>query len=318
MGSIDPRALMSFRAVAMHGSFAAAARELGWTQPALSQHVTRLEERLGATLVTRSVKGVQLTDAGSRLLHHADLIDAHLERAVREFSGLNDGGGRTVRLLAFPSACSSIVAPAMSELLAKPGGNGTHIDLEQREPHEAPQILRSGGADLAIVFRYEETDLTGIENEFEVIPLGRDPLQLIVQKRRVSNSSQTSRRLAEHADDRWVAGCPICREHFLRMTRREGFSPDIRHSTDDLMVVQELVSRDMSVSVVPRLSLENYRHPDIHAFDLLGRDGRELLILLAKNEVRTEVFEVCKALFQAARRVLDDVRRPEFLATQAN
>lgn len=302
---IDPRALMSFRAVAQHGSFAAAARELGWTQPALSGQVSRLEEGLGATLVIRTVKGVQLTEAGRRLLHHAELIDGHLARAAREVAGLREEGARTVRVVSFPSACTSIVAPAMSELIARAGSRaGPTIELEQQEPFSVPELLRRGEADAALVFRYDEEDLRGLESEFEVLPIGWDPLQLIVSQRRGA-ASQSARRLADHAHDRWVAGCPSCRQHFLRIAEREGFSPDIRHATDDYMVVQELVARDMSVSVVPRLSLISYRHPGIRAFGLGEHDGRRLMILLPRDETRSEVREVVAALRRAAARVLD-------------
>jgi len=304
--AIDPRALMSFRAVAEHGSFAAAARELGWTQPALSGQVSRLEESLGATLVTRTVKGVQLTEAGKHLLHHAQIIDGHLARAAREVAGIVGEGARTVRVVAFPSACTSIVAPAMSELIARNGDRqGTTIELEQQEPFAVPELLRRGAADVALVFRYDEHELAGLEEEFDLIPIGWDPLQLIVSQRRGAGSAHSAHRLVDHAADRWVAGCVSCRQHFLRIAAREGFTPDIRHATDDYMVVQELVARDMSVSVVPRLSLISYRHPGIRAFGLGERDGRQLMILVAKDEVRAEVREVLSALRRAAVRVLD-------------
>ncbi|GAA1598964.1 LysR family transcriptional regulator [Leucobacter chromiireducens] len=305
---IDPRALMSFRAVAEHGSFAAAARELGWTQPALSSQVRRLEESLGVTLVTRTVKGVQLTEPGRRLLHHAEIIDGHLERAAREVAGLVDEGQRTVRVVAFPSACTSIVASAMSELLARgsAGEPGTAIELEQQEPFAVPELLRRGTADVALVFRYEGEASPDFGAEVTEIPIGWDPLQLIVSQRR--GSTGTKRRpLAEHARDRWVTGCPACRQHFLRIAEREGFVPDIRHATDDYMVVQELVARDMSVSVVPRLSLLSYRHPGVRAFGIGEGDGRQLLIVHAKGEVRQEVHDVVAALERAAARVLDPV-----------
>ena len=303
---IDPRALMSFRAVAEHGSFAAAARALGWTQPALSGQVRRLEEGLGVTLVTRTVKGVQLTEAGRRLLHHAELIDGHLARAVREVASLVNEGARTVRVVAFPSACTSIVAPAMSELIARVDGrDGPTIELELQEPAAVPDLLRRGSADIALVFRYEDEARANWDAEFEMIPIGWDPLQLIVSQRRTNGANPAARRLSDHSRDRWVTGCPSCRQRFLRIAAREGFTPDIRHATDDYMVVQELVARDMSVSVVPRLSLISYRHPGVRAFGLGETDGRELMILLSKNEVRSEVRDVVSALRHAAARVLD-------------
>ncbi|MBL3700654.1 LysR family transcriptional regulator [Leucobacter luti] len=304
---IDPRALMSFRAVALHGSFAAAARELGWTQPALSSQVSRLEEGLGVTLVTRTVKGVQLTEAGERLLHHAEAIDGHLARALREVTGLADDTARTVRVVAFPSACTSIVAPAMSELSARADGRDSiTIELEQQEPFAVPELLRRGDADIALVFRYDGEPPQELDAELAVTPIGWDPLQLIVSQRRGTPGVQR-RTLLEHRRDRWVAGCPACRQHFLRISEREGFVPDIRHATDDYMVVQELVARDMSVSVVPRLSLLSYRHPGIRAYGLEEGDGRQLMIVHARDEARAEVRDVAAALQRAAARVLDPI-----------
>ena len=77
----DPRRLLVFREVARAGSLAGAARELGWTQPAVSQHVRRLEETTGAPLVVRAGRGVALTDAGRVLLRHADAVAEQLEAA---------------------------------------------------------------------------------------------------------------------------------------------------------------------------------------------------------------------------------------------
>lgn len=302
---------MSFRAVAEHGSFAAAARELGWTQPALSSQVRRLEESLGVELVIRTVKGVQLTATGTRLLHHAEIIDGHLARAAREVAGLIDDDARTVRVVAFPSACTSIVAPAMSELLARGSGREqVTIELEQQEPFAVPELLRRGATDVALVFQYDDETAsefsTGEAGEFVTIPIGWDPLQFIVSQRRGIPSSKR-RTLAEYSGDRWVAGCPACRQHFLRIAAREGFTPDIRHATDDYMVVQELVARDMSVSVVPRLSLVSYRHPGVRAFGIGEGDGRRLMIMHARGEQRPEVQEVITALTRAAGRVLDHI-----------
>src|SRR3954453_13859780 len=72
MGSMDPRFLRSFVVVARRGSFSAAARELGYTQSAVSQHIAVLEADLGAALLHR--RPVTPTEAGTRLLEHAGAI----------------------------------------------------------------------------------------------------------------------------------------------------------------------------------------------------------------------------------------------------
>lgn len=61
------QALTMFESAARLASFTAAARELGSTQPAVSQRVVQLEESLGAPLFERGHRGVTLTEDGARL-----------------------------------------------------------------------------------------------------------------------------------------------------------------------------------------------------------------------------------------------------------
>ena len=64
---LDVRLLQTFREVAMRGSFSLAAEELGFTQPAISQHLARLERHLGVKVLERTARGVTLTPAGEAL-----------------------------------------------------------------------------------------------------------------------------------------------------------------------------------------------------------------------------------------------------------
>src|SRR6187402_340142 len=66
--TVDPKRLLIFRAVARAGSISAAARELGWTQPAVSQHLRALERTAGCTLLLRGAGGIELTEPGRMLL----------------------------------------------------------------------------------------------------------------------------------------------------------------------------------------------------------------------------------------------------------
>ena len=60
--------LRAFEAAARHGSFTAAAQELGLTQAAVSHQVRSLEEHLGHPLFQRLPRGLKLTEAGGALL----------------------------------------------------------------------------------------------------------------------------------------------------------------------------------------------------------------------------------------------------------
>lgn len=68
---MDDFRLRVFTTVARLGGFTAAARELGVSQPAVSQHVSELEKELGCSLLERSREGVTLTTDGERLLGYA-------------------------------------------------------------------------------------------------------------------------------------------------------------------------------------------------------------------------------------------------------
>ena len=59
------------RAIADEGSFTGAALSLGYSQPAISQMVRRLEQRTGTVLVERVGRNVRLTEAGQVLARHA-------------------------------------------------------------------------------------------------------------------------------------------------------------------------------------------------------------------------------------------------------
>src|SRR6187200_301455 len=95
---LDVRRLQMLRTVAREGSLSAAARTLGYTQPAISHHMARLEDEVGTVLLTRLGHGVQLTDAGVALVEHADGVLSRLS-AAEEDVGLSPAYA--------PDACAS-------------------------------------------------------------------------------------------------------------------------------------------------------------------------------------------------------------------
>ena len=97
---MDPRRLLIFRAVARAGSISGAARELGWTQPAVSQHLRALEREAGSALLLRGPTGVELTEPGRVLLARADAVASQLHMAEEELSALGDLRRGQVRLVA--------------------------------------------------------------------------------------------------------------------------------------------------------------------------------------------------------------------------
>lgn len=110
--------------VAASGSFSAAARILNLTQPAVSQQIRELEQRLGVALLERGGRQTQLTPAGKVLVDHArDLLD-RADAAVSEMAHYRDGKLGRVRLGSDATFCAFLLPPIVRELM------NAHPDLQ--------------------------------------------------------------------------------------------------------------------------------------------------------------------------------------------
>lgn len=109
--------LLSFVTVAREGSFTRAAAQLGVTQPALSQAISGLEERMQIRLLTRTTRSVSPTAAGERLLqsvgHRIDEIEAELDMLTE----LRDKPAGIVRITCGPSVLKTTLLPKLAPLL---------------------------------------------------------------------------------------------------------------------------------------------------------------------------------------------------------
>ncbi|MBY4677206.1 LysR substrate-binding domain-containing protein [Marinobacterium arenosum] len=88
--------LISFEAVARHGSFTAAANELCLTQSAVSKQVRALEENLQLTLFHRHARGIELNDAGQQLLADVQPLLYSLARTVERLKQAHDANTVTI------------------------------------------------------------------------------------------------------------------------------------------------------------------------------------------------------------------------------
>ncbi|WP_330298232.1 LysR family transcriptional regulator [Streptomyces sp. NBC_00503] len=101
---VDLRDLELLEAMAESGSLTAAAARLYVSQPALSQRLTRLEDRLGMRLFERTGRRLVPNPAGRRMLVAARQVLGELESATRDLRDIRDGRNRRVR---FAAQCST-------------------------------------------------------------------------------------------------------------------------------------------------------------------------------------------------------------------
>ena len=255
---LDVTRLRVLDAVARHGSVTKAAKELHYSQPSVSHHLARLEAETGAQLLQRVGRGIRLTPTGRLLADRAAEIVGRIAAADAELSahvGLTAGH---VRLAGFSSAVGSLVPRALGALARE------HPDLEvmliDTHPPEALELLRAGTIDVAVIFRYDET-----EPEPDGVRLHHlldDPIYVLADRR--------VRKLATLRDATWIAGCERCRSHLLALCDDEGFEPRIAYTSDDMVVMQVLVAAGLGVTTIPGLALRAHQVDGIVATELRG------------------------------------------------
>lgn len=246
-----------FHEVVRTGSYSAAARSLGYTQPAVSQQMRTLERAAGTPLFTRDGRALRLTEAGEVLQRHAAAILDDLEAARRQVAAIRELGSGRVRVCTFPSASATVVAAAVARLRAS--HPGIEVQLFEAEPPSSLAMLESGECDLTLAFSYEGMPEPATER-FAVAPLFDDEMVAVLPDRHPLAGRATI-GLAELSGESWIAGCPRCSEHFLRSCAEAGFTPEIAFTTDDNLAVQSLVVAGIGVAVMPSLVLSFLRHP---------------------------------------------------------
>lgn len=250
----ETKRILIFGAIAQAGSIGAAARELGWSQPALSQHMNALEKDFGVTFFDRTQRGIVLTTAGQLALIRANEIATSVTGLRSDLAKAFGLGGRNVRLAGFPSFVIGPLAAALGSLEAGSGvateaAQHHSYEVAEAEPPEAIALLEAGTVDVAFMFHHEDEAPPFLPGH-DTVDLGADHLDLLVPER--WNRAGQIQHLSDVGDLPWIMGCVRCRSTAERLCRRAGFEPRTRHITDNPGAIQALVSNGLGVALLPR------------------------------------------------------------------
>ncbi|MGW0794605.1 LysR family transcriptional regulator [Streptomyces sp. NPDC002692] len=146
---LNPEGLRYARAVAETKSFSAAARAYGVTQPALSNGVARLEERLGGLLFDRSPRGVTQTAFGARILPLIDRALVALDAVAAEARRLTEPGERTIRMGVSPLIGSPLIARTFGEVRDLPVARD--LVLREANMQDLRASLLAGELDIILI-----------------------------------------------------------------------------------------------------------------------------------------------------------------------
>ncbi|MFE6282959.1 LysR family transcriptional regulator [Streptomyces sp. NPDC057877] len=251
----DSRHIRTFHAVVNAGTYSGAASALGYTQPAVTQQMKALERSVGSPLFIRVGRRMRLTEAGETLARHAEAILGSLSVAEEQVTAITRLRTGRVRVCAFPSANATVVPVALAQLAAE--HPGIRVTLLADEPPDSLERLERGECDITLAFTYPGLR-ESVPEEVVEIPLLEDQLTVLMPTGH-PQARRRAVRLADFAEERWIAGCTCCRTSFLHECAELGFAPDIVFTTDDGLVVQSLVAEGLGVAMMPGLVLSSLR-----------------------------------------------------------
>ena len=146
--SISLQKLYVFKVVADLGHFTRAADHLEVSQPVVSGHIRKLEERVGARLFRRDGRGVALTEAGQRVLRWATEVLVEGSAVKSDLHKLKTGLLGEITISSSPSVGSYALARIVCDFVRQ--NADARIDLRIVHPSTSTTEVRSGACDFAV------------------------------------------------------------------------------------------------------------------------------------------------------------------------
>ena len=286
---VELRHFAALEAVARTRSFGRAARELGYTQSAVSQQIAQLERIVGQRLFDRpgGPRRVEPTEAGLLLLGHADAIVARLDAARADMAALAEGAAGTLRVGIY----QSVGARLLPALVRRFREQWPLVGVRVREESSATDLLRlleHGELDLTFA------DLPLPEGPFEWAEILQDPYVLLVSARSELAKLDAAPPLRE------VAKLPLIGRRTTDEPDRflAGRVPELNvvFRTDDNGTLGALVAEDLGAAIEPRLVVDP-RDPAVKMLPFGSRiPPRTLVLAWHRDRYRAQAAEAVVAL----------------------
>jgi DNA-binding transcriptional LysR family regulator len=280
MNPPDLRRLRYFVAVAEELHFGRAARRLNVSQPPLSVQIRTLEREVGAPLLFRTQRRVELTEAGRVLLEEARRLLGQAEAAVIHTRRAAQGTVGRLAIGFVSTVDYSILPPLVRRFRQK--HPGIALKLLELTGDRQQTLLQSGELDLGLSI------LPSPASHLTMRPVFREPLIAAVAanhpraaRRRTPLRAlaaepfiQFPRELAPGLYDLAIAAC-----------RRAGFTPRLAQEAIQMQTILGLVAAGLGVALVPRC-MSKLQRPDVRYLALDARGFEVETVALWSSENR--------------------------------
>ena len=247
---VETRQAHYFVAVGEELHFGRAAQRLNISQPPLSQAIRQLERQLGARLLERSTRSVELTPAGETFLQHCQQLLAAAENARQAVLDAQSGSSGRLAIGAVTSAFTGVLPPILTRL--RESLPGVDLTIREVDTQEGVQALLQRRLDVAVI-RYHKTD-----ESLQSTPLHRDQLVVALPANHRLMDSEGPVDTADLADEPWVwiprEVSPNYHDKVVSACQDAGFSPRTPHSANSIHSQLVLIGCGLGVALVPASS----------------------------------------------------------------
>ena len=244
--TLEVRHLRALATIVDEGSFAAAARELGYTQSAVSQQIFALERIVGAPVLSRHPGGrrpVELTDTGRVVLAHAGPMLARVRAAEADVAALALGEIGRLTVGTFQSFGTRVLPALLTQLRSR----RATLEVEIVENVDAKALL-------------DAVETGEIDVSFAVLPLHEGPFEardLLADPYVLVTRADGEERELRDLDGRHVLlSCAYERRLVEARVLAAGIVPTGYARFDDNGMIQALAAAGEGVAVVPRLTVD--------------------------------------------------------------
>lgn len=254
------RDLHVFATTVRLGSMAKAARELGVSQPAVSEVIAQLEHVLGVRLLDRTPHGVEPSDYGSALLKRSIAAFDELRQGIKDIEFLSDPTAGELRIGCPESIAAGYLQPVIARF-AKANPRVV-LDVDTVNTQSFPPRLRERSLDLVLVREGWPLDEPSLVEDFTIETLFDDQLVVAAGRR---NPLTRRRKLSwsDLADQPWVLTRSDIWNYRLVAETLEAHGlppPDVRMKTLSVHLRADAVTTRNYITTFPWSVLLSHKH----------------------------------------------------------
>jgi len=242
-----------FLRVAEASSITHGAAQAGMALASASERIGAMEAALGTPLLERRRRGVELTPAGTALLHHARVVTEQLERMRGDLSAYAKGLRGRVRLLSNTAATVEILPRTLGRFLAR--HPNIDIELEERPSGAIVRAIARGAAEIGVV-----ADAVDPAAELETFPFAEDRLVVVApDKHPLARRRSIGFRETLAEDYVGLGGGSALQQHINDNAARLGRRLKLRVRLPGFEAVCRVVESGIGLAIVPATAARRYK-----------------------------------------------------------